>query len=1129
MTSLPERTDYSEKEKESLRDGYRFLQSLYEQVKLEKKKQGLFSKKLSQVPERIDELRNKTAELEAENFSPTAFVEPDVKRTELERNLKRAQEEIEDAEEQVQHLSSEYTLNEQRRLQIIKTLEEIERQQVNLREKQRTFKGAGALGEVQQWTHALEKKLLELREQALKAEQRLLDGGDELTPLQLDYAHAQLEWQKRKAAALRLKLNAYDVQETQDVLGEYAQALIGEFERNPELLALVQELRTLLVLKVQPESSLKGSIEAAESRETVLISELQRLSEDGEEIRRRYRIVGPQIGMGRLLRSFRDELPVLAELYVEESELKDEFLERQLTLFSLEERREVLAKPREEARRLIQRVERRGGERPARELREAVRKLCDSREELLNELLADFRNYVNILSSSLQAIQQLTSLVEDVRSYIEERVLWIPVSQQALLPSFEEIHQSLGWFFDSTLWWKTASSVFRSLRFRILPIGGGILLLFVLRLILKPLKRKEVEISKKLARISTDSFFYTIQCLCMSLVRALWIPGAVWFLGYIIAVPDSEIGSVLGQAMQNSFFLIYSYLIVYEIVQPGGLGVVHFRWPETVCQQGRKAISIFLPFAFTLLSFLEILELRGDSSAFDSVGRIVLALWIAGYAYFIRTVIGPKSELGKQLLASPSQDIEVRSYPVWNLVLVVVPVLFALLCLVGFQYASEAFIVAYRDALAFLFVIAILRAMLQRFIAVVRRRALLAERISRLEKTKADEGVDRGVQLDNFENEARNAATLDSQTRSLITSGLGVLVLFGLLSIFADVVPAFQILSRIQIWPKIQVVELEQISRDTPPSPPEEADAEISTPTLPQAQLLKSVQTETPLPVVNSTITLFDVFFAVVVLFGLYILTTYLPTLIEIAVVQRIGLEPGAKYAAATLVRYGIGIVGLLGASHVLGLQWKSVQWLAAALTFGLAFGLQEIFANFISGIIVLFEQPMRVGDVVTIRNTTGTVSKIRMRATTITDWNRKELILPNKEFVTGELVNWTLSEQTLRVDVAVGIAYGSDTALATRVLYDIAAKNRRILKDPPPFVYFRDFGSSSLDFEIWAFVGKFEDRLLVQNYLRTEIDAEFKKHGIEIAFPQRDIHVRGPIEVHQASRKDVGKAIENS
>ncbi len=233
------------------------------------------------------------------------------------------------------------------------------------------------------------------------------------------------------------------------------------------------------------------------------------------------------------------------------------------------------------------------------------------------------------------------------------------------------------------------------------------------------------------------------------------------------------------------------------------------------------------------------------------------------------------------------------------------------------------------------------------------------------------------------------------------------------------------------------------------------------------------------------------------------------PGLAEIFVLQRLPLDAASRFALATVLRYAIGFAGVLATAAVIGISWDKVQWLAAALTFGLAFGLQEIFANFVSGLIILAERPVRIGDTVTVGTVSGTVTRIRMRATTVTDWDRKELVIPNRQFITGEVINWTLSDPTLRVIIPVGVAYGSDIALVEKTLLEIGERNAIVLDTPKHYVLFRDFGESTLNFELRVFIPNIEHLLTVQHQLRIEIDRLFRERGIEIAFPQRDLHIR--------------------
>jgi potassium efflux system protein len=234
-----------------------------------------------------------------------------------------------------------------------------------------------------------------------------------------------------------------------------------------------------------------------------------------------------------------------------------------------------------------------------------------------------------------------------------------------------------------------------------------------------------------------------------------------------------------------------------------------------------------------------------------------------------------------------------------------------------------------------------------------------------------------------------------------------------------------------------------------------------------------------------------------------------LPGLIEILLLSQTRIDAASRYAITSLLRYAIVITGTLLGLGLLGMRWSQLQWMAAALTVGLGFGLQEIFANFVSGLILLFERPFRVGDVITVGDLTGRVTKIRTRATTILDFDNKEIVVPNKSFITGQLINWTLSDTTTRVTIKIGVAYGTDPKLVHRLLLQAAKEQPQVLPEPEPVSWFLSFGASSLDFELRIYVGAMGDRLQVQNAINTRITELFAQNGVEIAFPQLDLHVR--------------------
>jgi potassium efflux system protein len=234
--------------------------------------------------------------------------------------------------------------------------------------------------------------------------------------------------------------------------------------------------------------------------------------------------------------------------------------------------------------------------------------------------------------------------------------------------------------------------------------------------------------------------------------------------------------------------------------------------------------------------------------------------------------------------------------------------------------------------------------------------------------------------------------------------------------------------------------------------------------------------------------------------------------LLDAMLLGRLALQPDANYAIKTVTRYAIAGVGIVTAANLFGITWSRAQWLVAALGVGLGFGLQEIVANFVSGLIVLAERPIRVGDTVTVGEVTGTVARIRARATLITDFDNKEVLIPNKAFITERVVNWTLSSQVTRVLIKLGVAYGTDTMRAQEVIIAALRSVPLVMHDPPPSVFFVGFGDSALDFEVRVFAEGIDKRLPLTHQVNTAIARALADAGIEIPFPQRDVHIRGSL-----------------
>lgn len=221
------------------------------------------------------------------------------------------------------------------------------------------------------------------------------------------------------------------------------------------------------------------------------------------------------------------------------------------------------------------------------------------------------------------------------------------------------------------------------------------------------------------------------------------------------------------------------------------------------------------------------------------------------------------------------------------------------------------------------------------------------------------------------------------------------------------------------------------------------------------------------------------------------------------------GIERDLRYSVATVTNYVILALGIAKSIGKLGVELKDLQWLLAAAGVGIGFGLQEIISNFVSGIIILFERPLKIGDVVEVDGRPGEVVDVSIRSTTVRTQDNKFVLVPNKEIITQRLTNFTGLDPKLRIDVPIGVAYGTDTAQVRETLLDAARRHGRVFKRPPPDVLFKAHGESSLDFVLRAWV-HVNDRDEVASDLRYAIETALRRQRIEVPFPQRVVHVVG-------------------
>ncbi len=262
--------------------------------------------------------------------------------------------------------------------------------------------------------------------------------------------------------------------------------------------------------------------------------------------------------------------------------------------------------------------------------------------------------------------------------------------------------------------------------------------------------------------------------------------------------------------------------------------------------------------------------------------------------------------------------------------------------------------------------------------------------------------------------------------------------------------------------------------------------------------------------VITDYLSVANVLFALIVVVITALLNKTIPLLLEkLLLIKKDARLKSTSYSVKVISSYIIIGLGITMAAGALGIKWENLQWLVAALSVGLGFGLQEIFANFVSGIILLFERELRVGDIVTINGLSGTVAKIRIRSTTVTSFENKEVMIPNRSFITSALTNWSLTNTITRLDFDIGVAYGSNLEKAKECLRSVINRCRYIAKDKVALVYVNELAASSINIRCEVYVGDIGNRKATIDYLSIESINAFNRAGIEIPFDQLDLNVK--------------------
>jgi potassium efflux system protein len=1094
LRAVQEAKDLDETARTKIADTYKQAVADLEAAKNWETQAADFVKRIAGVPERLVQVKN---ELGAMPTQSTPQIPPDASLVQLEQLLQQREAELTEAKKALAELEDEPKRRANRRLEIPKLL-------AAARDRLADVDKEAAIPPAEQENPqfvAARRDRLATRRQAAQAEIAAIEKE-----LALYDACAELLPMRRDLQQRRTRLVEQDVKFWQDAVARRRNREVAQQNRSAELALerVAQALRPL----AQQNLALAEQRKEIDQQIKQLRTELDTSKALSESIQSKHKgilekeqKIGLTGALGMLLRKHHSALPDVKMLTRQSGERQQQIGDVQVKLLDLQQQRSSLGDLDKQVDEVV--AETAFAEVGAGELKEEARELLVARRDYLDGLLTDYNKYFEGLVDLDSSQQELIGATRQYNDYIDERVLWIRSADTIALSDVGEATEAALWLFQPTHWLDLGNGLLADVTHRPWPTVLVVLVFTPLLVYRMQLRKIVREAGQHAAGGDGQSFKLTLRALiCTALVAIVW-PGLLAYVGWrLAALPESiELAGALSAGLLTAAGIYLPLEMWRQVSRPMGLARSHFGWSEYAIKSVRRNLRWLIPVVVPMTAVVVSLHAMDNPARENSLGRFAFLILLLAAGFFLLRVLNPKHGALRQIILAHRGGWTDQLSSIWYPLTVCLPLALAGAAASGYYYTAGQLALRLQSTAFLILSVLLISALVMRWVYVNQRRIAAQQARVRLQEAKAAAALaqtsahasDYGLASEiagtkRPENpEMLDLVKIDQQTRRLIRSFALLCSIVGVWLIWNDVIPAFNFLERVELWDT--VVEVTQ--------PVEATDGSAT------AETIRSYV----------SITLLDLGLSLLVLAMTFVAIKNIPGLLEVTVLQRLPLDASLRFAITTVTRYALIIVGLAWALSNIGCGWSKIQWLVAAVSVGLGFGLQEIFANFISGLILLFERPLRAGDIVTVGDVSGKVLQIRTRATVIQDWDRKELVMPNKEFITGRLLNWTLSDPVNRIVVQVGVAYTSDTTQAREIILAAAQQHPHVLDDPAPSVTFDAFGDSALNFTLRAFLPNLDNRLAVIHDLHATIHTWLGEAGIEISVPQLDMHIRS-IEV---------------
>ncbi|MGL6381324.1 miniconductance mechanosensitive channel MscM [Aeromonas caviae] len=968
-------------------------------------------------------------------------------------NLRKERQAVTDSLNQLESTGQEYHLRvDELRKQLLQTRSLLDRLSFS--------NESDRLQEAQQLATRLKEQSLSDRIQMLELEQLSAQQRNDLGKLKLQELNLAITDEDEWQTSLLAQQNQLRRDKTEQALAE-SERLRRQLTSDLPLLQEQQQQNQALSLQL---GALEDQIERVQDEQRGVDTSLSGLNELVNSVREQLEWLQISNAYGENLRSKLADLPAYFPL----ERLESAIVKARMAKYQYETEQDALKDPVQLRNSLLSG----DGITLDRAQRAVLDNLLKARRQLLTRLNDASDTLIQEQTRLKLLYSRQNSKIDEIRELSASHLFWMPDVRPLSPAVLLGVPAALGLAFNPANWLQLPRAIAENNPLSLTLAGLGLLgLAWCWLKLARHLIQYSQYIAPRIGKVTQDKFSLTSRLLVRSVLAALPLPAMVLMVhGLLDGAWQYPFAMAVARGLGEIWFLLLALLVARHLTLEKGILILHFRW------QKERVQRVWGQFRTLLLVLIPSFFVQGMASSYqehafyDSLGRlafIIGALWLL---LFFARLNREKLPLtwGQADMTKP----HLLHHFIWNS-LMLAPLLAVLGALFGYFYTSRTLLRQLELSLLAGLGCLLVYYLAHRWMLIQRRRLAF----DRAKQKRAEILAQREREEDDLSSEIPDVVeepeldldTISAQSlglvRTLLMLGFTMLVVVQ----WSDLNSAFSFLSSIEVWQvSSKVAGIEQLS----------------------------------------AITLQDLMLTVFAFILTVVTARNLPGLMELTLLQHLSLSPGTGFALTTVSKYLVLLIGALTGFSMLGIDWSKTQWLVAALSVGLGFGLQEIFANFVSGLIILFEKPIRLGDTVTIRDLTGTVTKIKTRATTIVDWDRKEIIVPNKAFITEQFINWSLSDAITRVRLRIRIGLTQNPKQVQQLLEQSVRESTLVLDTPAPEVFLIEFTDSALIYEIRLYVNNMDHRMPITHEVHSLILEKLGQVGMHLPHQQIDIRM---------------------